>query len=192
MYALAHSRVKNKQEVWESVKSRYEEEGLINLNISQCTALTPPAVQALCDSFPALHTTSYIDNVFASRSLIHGQVVGGERTVSVVDMDNVLVYVEKNGKRNEGTIRGYDTMVVKWKHSIRPKIAAFSVVCDSVQRMDESGSSNLALFQKALAKFETQYGHLFTMEACRRILKNHPAWTVIEMSSFNRRHNSEV
>ncbi|XP_071737809.1 F-box protein SKP2A-like [Rutidosis leptorrhynchoides] len=60
MYALAHSRVKNKRAVWESVKSRYEkveeEEGLMNLNISQCTALTPPAVQALCDSFPALHT----------------------------------------------------------------------------------------------------------------------------------------
>ncbi|MFS7952774.1 putative F-box domain, leucine-rich repeat domain superfamily, F-box-like domain superfamily [Helianthus anomalus] len=57
MYALAHSRVKNRHEVlWESVKTRYEEEGLMNLNISQCTALTPPAVQALCDSFPALHT----------------------------------------------------------------------------------------------------------------------------------------
>uniref|UniRef100_A0A5B6Z2H0 Putative F-box protein SKP2A-like n=1 Tax=Davidia involucrata TaxID=16924 RepID=A0A5B6Z2H0_DAVIN len=56
MYSLAHSRVKNKHEMWESVKSRYEEEGLMNLNISQCTALTPPAVQAVCDSFPALHT----------------------------------------------------------------------------------------------------------------------------------------
>jgi F-box and leucine-rich repeat protein 1 (S-phase kinase-associated protein 2) len=59
MYSLAHSRVKNKAEMWESVKknNRYEEEsGLMNLNISQCTALTPPAVQALCDSFPALHT----------------------------------------------------------------------------------------------------------------------------------------
>lgn len=56
IYALAHSRVKNKQSVWESVKNRYEEEGLKNLNISQCTALTPPAVQALCDSCPALHT----------------------------------------------------------------------------------------------------------------------------------------
>ncbi|EPS69842.1 hypothetical protein M569_04919 [Genlisea aurea] len=32
------------------------EQGLVNLNISQCTALTPPAVQAVCDSFPALHT----------------------------------------------------------------------------------------------------------------------------------------
>lgn len=52
MYALAHSRVKNKHEVWESVRNRFEEEGLRNLNISQCTALTPPAVQALCDSFP--------------------------------------------------------------------------------------------------------------------------------------------
>ncbi|XP_020524556.1 F-box protein SKP2A isoform X1 [Amborella trichopoda] len=31
-------------------------EGLRNLNISQCTALTPPAVQAVCDSFPGLHT----------------------------------------------------------------------------------------------------------------------------------------
>lgn len=33
-----------------------DKEGLRNLNISQCTALTPPAVQAVCDSFPALHT----------------------------------------------------------------------------------------------------------------------------------------
>ncbi|XAR49611.1 hypothetical protein NMG60_11032869 [Bertholletia excelsa] len=56
MYSLAHSRVKNKHEVWESMKCRYEEEGLMSLNISQCTALTPPAVQAVCDSFPELHT----------------------------------------------------------------------------------------------------------------------------------------
>ncbi|XP_051124521.1 F-box protein SKP2A isoform X2 [Andrographis paniculata] len=54
MYSLAHSRVKSKHEVWAS--RRYEEEGLMSLNISQCTALTPPAVQAVCDSFPALHT----------------------------------------------------------------------------------------------------------------------------------------
>ncbi|KAF8411710.1 hypothetical protein HHK36_004268 [Tetracentron sinense] len=56
MYSLAHSRVKEKHDMWESVKSRYDEEGLMNLNISQCTALTPPAVQAVCDSFPSLHT----------------------------------------------------------------------------------------------------------------------------------------
>ncbi|KAL7176296.1 hypothetical protein ACSBR2_029776 [Camellia fascicularis] len=58
MYSLAHSRVKNKHEMWESMKNRYMEEGLVNLNISQCTALTPPAVQAVCDSFPSLHTCS--------------------------------------------------------------------------------------------------------------------------------------
>ncbi|KAL7262963.1 hypothetical protein ACSBR1_001182 [Camellia fascicularis] len=57
MYSLARRRMTNKCEMWESVKNRYmKEEGLINLNISQCTALTPPAVQAVCDSFPALHT----------------------------------------------------------------------------------------------------------------------------------------
>ncbi|KAK6115614.1 hypothetical protein DH2020_007883 [Rehmannia glutinosa] len=56
MYSLAQSRAKNKHEVWAPVKNHYEDEGLTNLNISQCTALTPPAVQAVCDSFPALHT----------------------------------------------------------------------------------------------------------------------------------------
>ncbi|XP_057468712.1 F-box protein SKP2A-like isoform X2 [Actinidia eriantha] len=58
MYSLAYSRVKNKREMLKSMKNRYEEEGLMNLNVSQCTALTPPAVQAVCDSFPALHTCS--------------------------------------------------------------------------------------------------------------------------------------
>ncbi|KAF2296630.1 hypothetical protein GH714_000721 [Hevea brasiliensis] len=58
MYSLVHSRVKNKPPMWQSMKGRCDEEGLRSLNISQCTALTPPAVQALCDSFPALHTCS--------------------------------------------------------------------------------------------------------------------------------------
>ncbi|KAL9359090.1 hypothetical protein Peur_047213 [Populus x canadensis] len=58
MYSLVHNRVKNKPAMWESMKGRYDEEGLKSLNISQCTAITPPAVQALCDSFPALHTCS--------------------------------------------------------------------------------------------------------------------------------------
>ncbi|CAA7404528.1 unnamed protein product [Spirodela intermedia] len=35
-----------------------EKEGLERLNISQCTALTPAAVQEVCDSFPGLHTCS--------------------------------------------------------------------------------------------------------------------------------------
>ncbi|GJZ44390.1 hypothetical protein Tco_0591645 [Tanacetum coccineum] len=52
-------------------------------------------------------------------------------------------------KEMEETIQGYDTVVVKWKNSIRPKVAVFSVVYDSVQRMDENGSSDLVLFQNA-------------------------------------------
>ncbi|XP_042516087.1 F-box protein SKP2A-like [Macadamia integrifolia] len=57
MYSLANGRVKSKHDLWESVENgNDEDEGLMNLNISQCTALTPSAVQAVCDSFPALHT----------------------------------------------------------------------------------------------------------------------------------------
>ncbi|GJS89122.1 hypothetical protein Tco_0771758 [Tanacetum coccineum] len=65
-----------------------------------------------------------------------------------------------------GTIRGYDVIVIKWKNWIRLKVAAFSVVYDSVQRMDENRSSDLVLFENTLAEFQTGYGHPFTMEAC--------------------------
>ncbi|KAK4801332.1 hypothetical protein SAY86_021819 [Trapa natans] len=69
MYSLAQSRYKHRHPSapppWESStlassssreKGEHHGEGLKSLNISQCTALTPPAVQAVCDSFPALHT----------------------------------------------------------------------------------------------------------------------------------------
>lgn len=70
MYSLAQSRVKNKPAMWESMKkSRYDEEGLKSLNISQCTALTPSAVQALCDTFPALHTCSWRHSLVMSGCL---------------------------------------------------------------------------------------------------------------------------
>ncbi|GKA92022.1 hypothetical protein Tco_0813947 [Tanacetum coccineum] len=87
------------------------------------------------------------------------------------------------------TIRGYDTVVVKWKNSIRPKVVAFSVVYDSVQHMDEIGSSDLILFQNALTEFQTGYSHPFTMEACWMILKNHADWTEIEVPTYQRRNN---
>ncbi|KAK1668639.1 hypothetical protein QYE76_056798 [Lolium multiflorum] len=62
MYSLAaNSRIRSKGMSWGTAesggrRSRDDKDGLSNLNISQCTALTPPAVQAVCDSFPALHT----------------------------------------------------------------------------------------------------------------------------------------
>lgn len=40
----------------ESVLSDQEGYGLVQLNVSQCTFLSAPAVQAVCDTFPALHT----------------------------------------------------------------------------------------------------------------------------------------
>ncbi|XP_074583467.1 F-box protein SKP2A-like [Curcuma longa] len=54
MYSLANSRSKRKQGPWQD--SSREQDGIVNLNVSQCTALTAAAVQAVCDSFPGLHT----------------------------------------------------------------------------------------------------------------------------------------
>lgn len=58
MYSLAQSKVNNRMMWGSSVKGGNDEDGLRTLNISQCTALTPSAVQAVCDSSPALHTCS--------------------------------------------------------------------------------------------------------------------------------------
>ncbi|GJW09156.1 hypothetical protein Tco_1571579 [Tanacetum coccineum] len=41
-------------------------------------------------------------------------------------------------KDTGGTIQGYDAIVSKWKNSILPKVAAFSVIYDGVQWMDEN------------------------------------------------------
>nr|GEV98844.1 hypothetical protein [Tanacetum cinerariifolium] len=72
------------------------------------------------------------------------------------------------------------------------EVVVFSVVYDSVQWIDENRSSDLALIPNALAEFETGYEHPFTMEACRRILKNHEAWTEVETPSFNQRQQQQL
>ncbi|GKC72997.1 hypothetical protein Tco_1118880 [Tanacetum coccineum] len=86
-------------------------------------------------------------------------------------------------------IRRYDVVTLKWKKTLRPKIAAFTAVYERVKQMDENGSNDLVVFQNALAEYETQYGQAFTLEPCWRILKNCPVWTEIEISSFNRINN---
>ncbi|GJY52624.1 hypothetical protein Tco_0443471 [Tanacetum coccineum] len=70
-------------------------------------------------------------------------------------------------------IRRYDAVALKWKQSLRPKIAKFTAVYERVKERDENGSSDLVVFQNALAEYETQYGHTFTLEPCWRILKNY-------------------
>ncbi|GLT74867.1 hypothetical protein SLA2020_466330 [Shorea laevis] len=89
MYSLAQSRVKNKPAMWQPMKGRYDEEGLKSLNISQCTALTPSAVQAVCDTFPALHTCSGRHSLVMSGCLnltsVHcACAVQAHRTVSYI------------------------------------------------------------------------------------------------------------
>ncbi|GJU00654.1 hypothetical protein Tco_1110992 [Tanacetum coccineum] len=65
----------------------------------------------------------------------------------------VLAYFENEmGEK----IRGYDAIIAKWKILIRPRIVVFNGVYDRVKRMDESGSCDLAVFQNALAEYETQ------------------------------------
>nr|GEY82176.1 hypothetical protein [Tanacetum cinerariifolium] len=86
-------------------------------------------------------------------------------------------------------IRRYDVVALKWKQSLRPKIAKFSVVYERVKQRDENGSSDLVVFQNALPEYETQYGQAFTLEPCWRILQNGPVWTEVEISLFNRINN---
>nr|GEX01626.1 RNA-directed DNA polymerase, eukaryota, reverse transcriptase zinc-binding domain protein [Tanacetum cinerariifolium] len=68
-------------------------------------------------------------------------------------------------KDMEGTIRGYDAI---------------------------NGSSDLVLFQNALAEFQTGYEQPFTMKACWRILKDHPAWSEVEVPTYQRQEEAKA
>nr|GEZ48666.1 putative RNA-directed DNA polymerase, eukaryota, reverse transcriptase zinc-binding domain protein [Tanacetum cinerariifolium] len=68
------------------------------------------------------------------------------------------------------TIRGYDIVVVKRKSSIRPIVDAFTVVYDSVQRIDENGSSDLGTLSSAKASILVN-GSPFKEFSCHRGLK---------------------
>ncbi|GJV36215.1 hypothetical protein Tco_1408692 [Tanacetum coccineum] len=98
----------------------------------------------------------------------------------------VLACFENEMREN---IRRYDVVALKWKQSLRPKIAKFIAVYERAKQRDENGSSDLVVFQNALAEYETQYGQAFTLEPCWKILKNCPVWTELEMPSFKRINN---
>nr|GEY05475.1 hypothetical protein [Tanacetum cinerariifolium] len=98
----------------------------------------------------------------------------------------VLSYFEnETGEK----IQRYNAISLKWKNSLRSKIAQFTGFYERVKQMDESGSCDLVVFQNALVEYETQYGYAFTLEPCWRILKDCPVWTHIEMPLFNRINN---
>ncbi|GJX96308.1 hypothetical protein Tco_0352106 [Tanacetum coccineum] len=72
-------------------------------------------------------------------------------------------------------IRRYDAIALKWKNSLRIKIAQFTGVYERVKQMDESGSCDLVVFPNALAEYEKQYGDAFTLEPERvRLLVGSP------------------
>jgi hypothetical protein len=56
----------------------------------------------------------------------------------------VIDYFEKE----TGVRRGYNAITSKWR--VRPRIGAFYAIIDNVERRNESGSSDLTVYQKAL------------------------------------------
>ncbi|GKF02630.1 glutathione S-transferase T3-like protein, partial [Tanacetum coccineum] len=78
----------------------------------------------------------------------------------------------------------YNAITSKWKNRVRLIIGSFCAIIDNVERRNESGSSNLTVYQKALVEYETQYDHPFTLESCWKILKDHAAWKEVEMLNF--------
>ncbi|GJU42897.1 hypothetical protein Tco_1195854 [Tanacetum coccineum] len=74
--------------------------------------------------------------------------------------EEVIDYFEKE----IGETRGYDAITSKWKNRVRPRIGAFCAIIDNIKRWNESGSSDVIVYQKALAEYEAQYEHPFTLE----------------------------
>ncbi|GJT31509.1 hypothetical protein Tco_0921928 [Tanacetum coccineum] len=90
----------------------------------------------------------------------------------------VIAYFEKEMGEQ---IRRYDAITSKWKNRVPPIIGAFCAIIDNVERRNDSGSCDITVFQKALAEYEAQYDHDFTLESYWRILKDHAAWKEVEM-----------
>ncbi|KAG6497979.1 hypothetical protein ZIOFF_045885 [Zingiber officinale] len=68
MYSLGNNRTKRKLERPCQDNSR-EQDGIVNLNVNQCTTLTATAIQAVCDSFPRIHTCLGRNSVIISGCL---------------------------------------------------------------------------------------------------------------------------
>ncbi|GJW45195.1 glutathione S-transferase T3-like protein [Tanacetum coccineum] len=98
----------------------------------------------------------------------------------------VIEYFEKE----TGSHRGCDSVLSKWKNRFLPRIGAFCVIFDNVQRRNESGSCDLTVYQKACVEYAAEYDHDFSLEPCWQILKEHPAWKQVEMPAFYAKQNS--
>ncbi|GJY49022.1 retrotransposon protein, putative, ty3-gypsy subclass, partial [Tanacetum coccineum] len=83
-----------------------------------------------------------------------------------------------------GSSRGYDSIFIKWKNRVHPRIDVFCVIINNVEANHESGTNDLDVYQKACAEYKMIYKTDFTLEHCYNILKDHPGWKDVEMPSF--------
>nr|GEV68060.1 hypothetical protein [Tanacetum cinerariifolium] len=109
-------------------------------NLASSKPLSPAKENALCKPWCNVSENSVRGDTIKTRGL----------------WSEVIAYLEKETGEN---IRGYDAITIKWKNMVHP---AFYVVYDSVQPMNESGSSNVSVLEKPLAKYEARYDHDFT------------------------------
>ncbi|GJS72328.1 hypothetical protein Tco_0705169, partial [Tanacetum coccineum] len=84
-----------------------------------------------------------------------------------------LKVVEYFEKETGSDSCGYDAIVSKWQNRVCPRIGAFCVVFNNVQRRNESGSCDLTVYQKVCAEYAFKYNHDFTLEPCWAILRDH-------------------
>ncbi|GJZ10126.1 retrotransposon protein, putative, ty3-gypsy subclass [Tanacetum coccineum] len=80
-------------------------------------------------------------------------------------------------------LRGYDSIVSKWKNRVRPRIGAFCTIIKNIEANHESGTNDLDVYQKACAEYKMMYKGDFTLDHCYNILKDHPGKNV-EMPNF--------
>ncbi|GKB25576.1 hypothetical protein Tco_0864977 [Tanacetum coccineum] len=92
-----------------------------------------------------------------------------------------------------GTIRGYDAIVSKWKNSILPKVAAFSVVYDGVQRhrWRRTDFDRFFLFQNALAEYQNDGKKLDEMRYVHIYKEKYQQLLLMKQLSRNIRRRSE-
>ncbi|GKC85754.1 hypothetical protein Tco_1141471 [Tanacetum coccineum] len=83
--------------------------------------------------------------------------------------DAVIKYFIKE----TGSVRGYDSILNKWKNRVRPKIGRFCAIINNIEHNHESGSCDLNVYQKACVEYKLMYKHDFTLEACWNLLKDY-------------------
>ncbi|GKC30323.1 retrotransposon protein, putative, ty3-gypsy subclass [Tanacetum coccineum] len=92
----------------------------------------------------------------------------------------IALYFEKEN----GSSRGYDSIVSKWKNRVHPIIGAFCAIIKNIKANHESGTNDLDVYHKVCVEYKMIYKGDFMLEHCYNILKDHPGWKDVEMPYF--------